>query len=689
VLGARDASPGYLEGNGYVVTWVAGHLLRLKEPHEYESRLKVWRLADLPIVPPQFELVPLSTQPQLKRVLQLLKSPAVDCVVNACDAGREGELIFRWLLEYSKSSLPSKRLWLSALTPGAVRDGFASLLPSADFDSLASAARCRAESDWLVGINATRAISKKCGGLLSVGRVQTPTLAMVVRREREVLSFVPETFFTVDALLRHDSGDFRAEWADDDGRQRRARTAEEAALVVNRLLERGVASVDDVQDKEVSSQPPLLYDLTDLQRDMNVRFGFPASKTLDLAQTLYERFKAITYPRTDSRYITGRAVPLVHSALSALAQERPDQVARLEELSGGKPPFGRLIRDSHVRDHHALLPTGRVPAVGGDLKRVYDAICSRLLASLFPPNIRRETIVGLSAGDDNLRTRGAITLQRGWREIIPGPEDSALPSMQPGDPVRVLSAEANEGVTKAPSRYTDATLLRAMQGAGKELDDESLKEALREKGIGTPATRAAIIERLIAVNYLFRDGKFLVPTQKGMAVIEAIPERRLVSAELTGDWEMKLGQVERGASSRDEFMREMSAFVLEVVTTIKGMEARSVVDHVGSCPRCGGDIIASSKAYKCRACGYAIFATVAGKSLSRKHVVSLLTKGRTTLISGFRSKSGGRFRAYLVLDEEKNVKFQFPKPGKKAAKKPAKIADGAASGKVSAGETPV
>jgi DNA topoisomerase-3 len=455
---------------------------------------------------------------------------------------------------------------------------------------------------------------------------------------------------------------------DDGGKQRRAQTAAEASHVRNRLLERGEARVDDIQDKEVVAQPPLLYDLTDLQRDMNVRYGFSASKTLELAQTLYERFKAITYPRTDSRYITGRVVPLVRTALGALAEERPEQVARLEELSGGRPPFGRLIRESHVRDHHALLPTGRVPAVGGDLKRVYDAVCSRLLASLDPPNIRRETTVSLSAGEDSLRARGAITLQQGWREIVAGPEDSPLPAMKAGDGVRILSAEAKEGTTKAPSRYTDATLLRAMQSAGRELDDENLKEALREKGIGTPATRAAIIERLIAVNYLYRESKHLAPTQKGMAVIEAIPERRLVSAELTGDWEMKLAEVERGARTREEFMRQMRAFVLEVVTTIKAMEARKVIDHVGACPRCGGDVVSSSKAYKCQACGYAIISTVAGKTLDRKHIVALLTKGRTTLIPGFRSKSGGRFRAYLLLDEEKNLKFQFPKPGKKPAK---------------------
>lgn len=676
MLGAQTAGPGYLEGNGFVVTWVAGHLLRLKEPHEYDGRLKIWRLGDLPILPPRFELVPLSNQLQLKRVLQLLKSSSFERIVNACDAGREGELIFRWLLEYADSNLPSMRLWLSALTPAAVRDGFASLLPSSDFDSLASAARCRAESDWLVGINATRAITKKCGSLLSIGRVQTPTLAMVVRRELEIRSFVTETFFTVEAAVRHQSEDFRAEWVGEDGKQHRAKTAEEAHEVVDRLLARGEGSVTDVQEKEVSSQPPLLYDLTDLQRDMNARFGFPASKTLDLAQTLYERFKAITYPRTDSRYITGRAVPLVRLALGALAHVRPEQIARLHELTGGKPPFGRLIRDSHVRDHHALLPTGNVPPVGGDLKRVYDAICDRLLASLFPPNTRRETTVSISAGDDRLRAHGAVTLQPGWREIVPGPEDTPLPAMRPGDVVKVLSAEAKEGATKPPNRYTDATLLRAMQTAGKDIDDETMREALREKGIGTPATRAAIIERLIGVNYMFRDRKFLVPTAKGVAVIDAIPERRLTSAELTGDWEMKLGQVERGASTREDFMRDMRAFVLEVVKTIREMEARRVVDNVGTCPRCGGEILSSSRAFKCRACGFTIPATVAGKALTRKHIVSLLITGRTPLLPGFRSKSGGRFRAYLVLDEEKNLKFQFPKSRKKPKAKDGKAGAG-------------
>ena len=675
VLGARVVRPGCLVGNGYIVTWAAGHLLQLREPHDYDPKYKIWRLSDLPIIPAAFGVKPQPNQAQLKRIVALLQQPDVECVVNACDAGREGELIFRWIIEWAGRDVAVNRLWLSSLTVPAIKEAMGNLRPGSEFDALADAARCRAEADWLVGMNATRALSRKCSTLLSIGRVQTPTLALVVEREREIEEFLEETFFTITSVLRHAGTGFTAEWFDPSRKTNRVRTFEEAQGIVARLCAAGRGEVISVSDKEVTARAPLLYDLTELQRDMNVRYGFSAHRTLEIAQTLYERYKAITYPRTDSRHISGKTVPLVQSALSALRPRFGAEIDRVAEMSGGKMPFGRLIRESDVRDHHAILPTAATVSLSGDLARVYDAVATRLVAALFPPCVRVETEATIRVGPDTLRAKGAVTKSKGWREIYPGPEDSALPAMVAGDEAEVVSSQPREGKTRPKERHTDASLLRAMQTAGEECEDEAQREALKDKGLGTPATRAAIIERLIEVGYIFRQGRYLAPAAKGKSVIRIIPAKDLVSPSMTGGWEMRLANIEKREMSRASFMGEMAEFVSGVVATIKAMKGERLTDEAGICPKCGGTVEAHARSYECRACGFIIPGTIAGKRLLRQHVTALLSKGKTALMHGFRSKTGGRFRAYLVLGEDQTIRFEFPKRRRPTGKKAKAKAD--------------
>lgn len=724
---------GYLLGDRYAVTWAIGHLLELAEPEDYSPSLKRWRLEDLPIIPAKFVLKPIPrTKSQLDTVISLLRCPAFAEVVNACDAGREGELIFRHLMEAAEVRLPVKRLWISAMTDEAILEGLAALRDGGEFETLEAAARCRNESDWLVGINATRGMTKKCGVLLSVGRVQTPTLALLAERENEIKAFVPEKYWEVEAVFSLQAAGvaavgepvigaaepgagptgYRGLWFSPDAPDGRLRDPDRASLIAARTAGRP-GTVDKVEKKRKSQMPPLLYDLTQLQRDMNRRHGFSASRTLSLAQDLYEKYKVLTYPRTDSRFLSGKVVPLLPSTVRAVAEvsEELTRAAGPFLAVGGRMPIsGRQVNDARVRDHHAIIPTPKAAdgsKLRGDHRKVFDAVAKRFLAAFYPAAVLEDTTVVTLVEGETFRTKGRVVVEKGWLEVeeagwLTRPaaaegEDSGqaetLPALAEGQAVETMSSEAVEKETRPPARYTEASLLQAMETCGKLVDDEELQEAMKEKGIGTPATRAAIIERLIEVGYVERDRRSLIATPKGVELVANIPTRDLVSPALTGAWEAKLREVEKGSLTRPDFMGEIQGFVGRIVEDVRALDSEGLSERMrrtlGKCPRCGADVVENRKAFACsrwndkgNPCTFTIWKVIAGRPIRAPEAAMLIEKGRTYLLRGFRSRAGRRFPAFLVLTDE-GVKFEFPE--RKAAGNTGGRAGGRGAGAVARG----
>jgi DNA topoisomerase III len=676
----------HLESEDYVITWAVGHLVELAEPEDYDAKLKKWKMADLPIVPEDFQLKPrdAKSKKQLSAIRKLLARPDVDRVINACDAGREGELIFAYIYESAGATKPVDRLWISSMTKQAIREGFERLRPGSQLAPLEAAARSRSEADWLVGMNATRAATIRgrawVGGVVSLGRVQTPTLAMIVKREREIQAFVPEPYWLVRAAFQPP---YEGLWFEGD--ETRIKEAARADGIVERVSGKdGV--VDSVERKEQSERSPLLYDLTSLQRDANRRFGFSARRTLQAAQSLYEGKKAITYPRTSSRYLSGDLVPQLKPTAETLVpiSEYADAaryVLGLEQL-----PLARVVNDARVDDHHAIIPTDvehDVTEFTPDERRVFDLVARRFLAVFHPPaRYARTTIVTLVEGE-RFRTRGKVTLEAGWRSVYglepdaDKPQDEEgeggeLPSVEKGQVAHCVAAESEAKETKPPPRYTEATLLSAMETAGKLVDDEELREAMKERGLGTPATRAETIETLIRREYVERVGKDLQATPKGLQVITMLESHPLTSPELTGGWEKRLADIERGSGDRDEFMKEIEGFTRSTVEQIAALDREKLRPErveLGPCPRCGETIRENSRAYGCTSwksreepgCGFVIWKRVAGRTLTPEIARQLLEEGRTReVLSGFRSRNGKPFRARLVLNDEGKTEFEFP-----------------------------
>jgi DNA topoisomerase-3 len=703
--------PTFLESDDYVITWAVGHLVQLAEPEEYDEKWKKWRMADLPIVPPDgFKLVPrdAKSKKQLKLVATLLNREDVEHVINACDAGREGELIFAYLYESvfgvasnnPDAPKPVERLWISSMTKQAIREGFGKLRPGEQLQPLESAARARSEADWLVGMNATRAATIRgrawVGGVVSLGRVQTPTLAIIVRREREIQAFVPEPYWLV-----HGSFDPRYEglWFDplkaDDkdtptGQETWLKEAERAEEIVAKVLGK-TGTVESVERKEQSQSAPLLYDLTSLQRDANSRFGFSARRTLQAAQSLYEGKKAITYPRTNSRYLSGDLVPQLKPTAATLVDVPDYETAARFVMRLDKLPLGRVVNDAKVDDHHAIIPTDVPHDLGTfspDERRIFDLVARRFLAVFHPPARYARTEVVTLVEEERFRTRGKVTLEAGWRGVYgveadangktkeDDPESAELPPLEKGQEVKVVSAESEAKETRPPARYTEATLLSAMETAGKLIDDEELRDAMKERGLGTPATRAETIETLIRREYIERVGKDLAPTPKGLQVITMLEENKLTSPELTGDWEKRLGDIEHGKGQKDDFIQGIADFTKSTVEAIAALDKEKLRPErveLGPCPRCGaetGEIIReNSKAYGCTSwksreetgCGFVIWKRVAGRTLTPEVARQLIDEGKTKeVLSGFRSKAGKPFRARLVLNDEGKVEFEFP-----------------------------
>jgi DNA topoisomerase-3 len=652
-------------------------------------------MADLPIVPEEFRLRPRDkkAEKQLKVIHKLLKRDDVDRVVNACDAGREGELIFAYIYETSGVDKPVERLWISSLTKTAIKEGFEQLRPGEQLRPLEAAARSRSEADWLVGMNATRAATIRgrawVGGVVSLGRVQTPTLALLVKREREIQAFVPEPYWLVHAEF---DPRYQGLWFEgDETRLKEAKRAEEIAAKVSGKD----GTVESVERKEQSERAPLLYDLTSLQRDANRRFGFSARRTLQAAQSLYEDKKAITYPRTSSRWLSGDLVPQLKPTAATLQPIGEYAAAARFVLALQQLPLGRVVNDSKVDDHHAIIPTDvehDVSRFSPDERRIFDLIARRFLAVFHPPARYARTTVVTLVEEERFRSRGKVTLEAGWRGVYgllsdadaqqqrqdeEGENESAeLPPLEQGQTVKCASAEVEAKETKPPPRYSEATLLSAMETAGKLIDDEELREAMKESGLGTPATRAETIETLIRREYIERAGKDLTPTPKGLQVITMLEEHPLTSPELTGNWEKRLTDIEHGTDDRAKFIDDIAEFTRATVEKIAELDKEKLRPErveLGLCPRCGaetGEIIKeNSKAYGCTSwksreepgCGFVIWKRVAGRTLTPELARQLLEEGRTKeVISGFRSRAGKPFRARLVLNGEGKVEFDFP-----------------------------
>lgn len=580
VLGCSQRGDGYLAGEQYVVSWAVGHLAQLAAPEDYDPALKRWAFETLPIMPEQMRLVAApGAKAQFAVLKKLMNSRDVDSLICATDSGREGELIFRYIYLLAGCKKPFNRLWVSSMTDKAIKDGFAALRPGADYDLLYQSARCRSEADWLVGINASRAYTLKYDALLSIGRVQTPTLAIIVNRAAEIAAFVPEQYFEVRADFSADGAAYWGLWQNAAGESRLKDKAAADAIVAK--VKGADGRVLEVKREEKSQPPPLLYDLTELQRDCNRRYGFSAQKTLDLAQSLYETRKLLTYPRTDSRYLSDDLLPRLPGRVKNLAALPQFAEACAPFAQAGVPrPGKRVIDNSKVTDHHAIIPTEghlRVDNLTADEWKVFRLVALRFLAVFYPAYRYASTKVLTEAAGERFLSRGQEVLAPGWQALYdrlkqeeqqekPGkkaksPKDEQeLPNLGEGQTVQLLAAKAEQKKTQPPKPYTEASLLSAMENAGRFVEDEALREQLKESGLGTPATRAAIIERLLAVGYIKRQGKTLVPTEKGEKLIAVVPPE-LKSAETTGKWEKGLSAIAGGRMATGVFMASIKRYV--------------------------------------------------------------------------------------------------------------------------------
>jgi DNA topoisomerase-3 len=688
-------SDAYWESDSEIITFAVGHLVQLKDPEAYDEKFKRWRMEDLPIVPAHFELEPrdAKSKKQLKQIHKLMQREDVDRIVNACDAGREGELIFSYIYELAGVDKPVERLWINSMTKQAIKDGFGRLRPGPELANLERAARSRSEADWLVGMNATRAATLRgrawVGGVVSLGRVQTPTLALMVKREREIQAFTPEPYWLVHATFEPR---YAGLWFEGDETRIFGDPERAPAIAAKVTGKDGI--VESVERKEQKEIAPLLYDLTSLQRDANRRYGFSARRTLQAAQSLYEGKKAITYPRTSSRYLSGDLVPQLKPTAETLLPIPDYATAARFVLDLAELPLGRVVNDARVDDHHAIIPTDvehELSDFSPDERRIFDLVAKRFLAVFHPPARYQRTTVITVVEEERFRTRGKITLEPGWRgvygleseeEKVARQEEEAedataeIPQLEQGQTIRCVEAEVEAKETRPPPRYTEATLLSAMETAGKLIEDEELREAMKNSGLGTPATRAEMIETLIRREYIERVGKDLQPTPKGLQVITMLDEHKITSPELTGDWEHRLSEIEHGQGDREAFMADIAGFTDEIVKQIAALDKeklRPVRVELGLCPRCGaetGEIIKeNSRAYGCTSwksreetgCGFVIWKKVAGRTLTPEIARQLLEEGRTReVLSGFKSRAGKHFRARLVLSPEGKVEFDFP-----------------------------
>ena len=695
-LGGFTKHDDYFESDTYVISSAVGHLLELACPEEFEVKRGKWSFAHLPVIPPHFALNPIEkSASRLKVLLKLIKRKDVDALVNACDAGREGELIFNYIIQHASNKKPVQRLWLQSMTPQAIRDGFARLRPGSDMQGLADAAVCRSESDWLVGINGTRAMTafnSKTGGfhLTTVGRVQTPTLAIVVERERKIRDFKPRDYWEVEADFAAKAGNYTGKWFDegfkgkqDDEHARADRLWEVARAEAIKAATSGKPGIVSEEAKPETRLSPLLFDLTSLQREANARFGFSAKTTLGLAQALYEKHKVLTYPRTDSRCLPEDYLATVKATMSVLTGEGAGK-GHDEVLLARYAPFAhqilarnwvmpnkRIFNNAKVSDHFAIIPTPQAPKNLNEAEqKLYDFVVRRFLSVFFPAAEYLVTTRITRVEGHPFKTEGKVLVNPGWlavhgKEGQTGDEGN-LVAVDKDEKVKTEEVTIKASATKPPPRYSEATLLSAMEGAGKMVDDEELKAAMAGRGLGTPATRAQIIENLIGEQYMLREGRELIPTAKAfnlMTLLNGLGVKELTQPELTGDWEWKLGRIEKGDFTRAEFMREIAEMTRHIVERAKTYDSDTIPGDFGilqaPCPKCGGLIRETYKKFQCSDCDYSLWKMVAGRQYEPAEIETLLTERHVGPLIGFRNKMGRAFSAAIKLNDEHLPEFDF------------------------------
>ncbi len=682
VLGKAKKIDDYYENDEYVIASALGHLVELNMPADIDKKYARWSLSNLPIIPEKFKLKPIEkTKSKLAGLKKLLSRPDIECVINACDAGREGELIFTYIYEILKSKLPRKRLWVSSMTPSSIREAFANLKDQSEMQSLQDAARCRSESDWLVGINGTRALTSRMYGskgknLASVGRVQTPTLAMIVDREREIQNFKPYPYWRIIGKFAIENGeyegvyqrpDYKASDKNPNDKPDRIWKHEDAERILNDV--RSIQTAKISEKKTVAKQSaPRLYDLTSLQREANNKYSLPAGRTLSIAQSLYEKHKMITYPRTDSRALPEDYRGVVLNTLAALESPYAEFAKRAIDEGYVKKAGKRIFDNKQVSDHFALIPTD-MPSkkLTDDERRIYDMIVRRFIAAFYPEAQFDVTVRMSAVGSHVFRTEGKILRVAGWLNVYnkEASDDEILPALaHDKESGKLVEAKLKEEKTKTPPRYTEATLLSAMEGAGKLLDDEELALAMKEKGLGTPATRAQIIETLIAHKFVERDRRELVPTARAESLIKflnVLSIDSLTSPAMTGEWEQKLRLIERNEMSRDAFMKGIGAMTVDIVEKARSFTEDGVENKETNIPNPidGSNLIETFRAYKSKDGKFTIYKTIGNRKMSEDEVRELVTKGSVGPLDGFRSKLGKPFSATLKLDENFALKFHF------------------------------
>lgn len=686
-LGGFTKHDEYYESDDFVLSSAVGHLLEIAAPEEYEVKRGKWSFAHLPVIPPHFDLNPIAkSESRLKVLTKLMKRKDVDRLINACDAGREGELIFRLIAQHAKAKQPVQRLWLQSMTPQAIRDGFANLRSDSDMQPLADAARCRSEADWLVGINGTRAMTafnSKGGGffLTTVGRVQTPTLSIVVEREEKIRRFIPRDYWEVKAEFACAGGFYEGKWFDPkfkrdefDPEKRGSRLwSLPAAETIVAACRDQVGTVSE-ESKPSTQLSPLLFDLTSLQREANSRFGFSAKNTLGLAQALYEKHKVLTYPRTDARALPEDYLSTVQSTLEML-KESHNYLPHAKQVldKGWVKPNKRIFDNSKISDHFAIIPTLQAPkSLSEPEQKLYDMVVKRFLAVFFPAAEFRVTTRITEVAGHHFKTEGKVLVEPGWLQVYgrdaEGADANFVP-VQKDEKVKTDEIAAVALVTKPPARYSEATLLSAMEGAGKLVEDDELREAMAAKGLGTPATRAAIIEGLLGEKYLLREGRELIPTAKAfqlMTLLRGLGVKELTAPELTGEWEYKLSQMERGNLGRDAFMQEIARMTQQIVKRAKEYDSDTIPGDYATletpCPNCGGQVKENYRRFACTKCDFSISKIPGSRQFEIPEVEELLQKKEIGPLSGFRSKMGRPFSAILKLsfdDETKNYKLEF------------------------------
>ncbi|WP_458398926.1 DNA topoisomerase 3 [Anaerotignum sp.] len=688
VLKANQKGDGCLIGENYVVSWAVGHLVTLAEPEDYDEKYKKWNFSNLPILPEEMKLKAIQqTRSQLKVLHKWMNSAEIDSLICATDSGREGELIFRYIYEITNCKKPFERLWISSMTEEAIKEGFATLKDGREYDLLYTSAKCRSEADWLVGMNATRAYTLRYDALLSIGRVQTPTLALIVNKQKEIDAFVAEDYFEVQA----DFGGYTGMWIDQEEHTRIEK--EETAKAIVQKVSGKQAVITKVEKEEKKTPPPLLYDLTELQRDCNKKFGFSAKKTLDVAQSLYEKRKMITYPRTDSRYLSDDMKGKVHNTLRRL-NELEEYQSYTQPLSGNISFTKRIIDNSKVTDHHAIIPTDgklRVDSLTEEEKKVFSLVAARFLAVFYPYYRYETTKVYAMAEQEQFLSKGTVVLEEGWQAVekalVPATatkrkkkdeEEQKLPALTEGEQRKIEKAAVQKKKTKPPTPYTESSLLSAMENAGRFVEDEALKEQMKDSGLGTPATRAAIIERLLTVGYIVRKGKNLIPTEKGMKLIEVVPIE-MSSPQTTGKWEKGLSSISKGKMTEERFMASIRRYVQFLIQDAASGRRADVVfpaeqirgkkrknNAFGKCPVCGRDILENTKSFYCagwkNGCKFSLWKdslTPYGLTLDGGMVKLLLKSGKTERIPVSLPQTGEKGTAVLILNKEKGGQIEI------------------------------